>query len=89
MLRHFDSNREKCLVFSWSTQTLDVIEALCHTRGWNSARLDGSVAPSQRQRLVDEFNNSPSSFVFLCSTRAGGVGINLQSATKVGEREWL
>jgi SNF2 family DNA or RNA helicase len=32
---------------------------------------------------VDEYNNSPSAFVFLCSTRAGGVGINLQSASKV------
>lgn len=83
MLRHFDSLREKCLVFSWSTQTLDVIEAMCQSRGWRYSRLDGSIPPAQRQRLVDDFNNSSGNLIFLCSTKAGGVGLNLQSASKV------
>lgn len=85
MLRHFDSLREKCLVFSWSTQTLDVIEVLCQSRGWRYSRLDGTINPLQRQRLVDDFNNSRGNLIFLCSTRAGGVGLNLQSASKVRE----
>merc|ERR1711862_905370 len=46
-------------------------------------RLDGGTAPGLRQRLVDEFNNSSMRGVFLISTRAGGVGLNLTSASVV------
>jgi len=73
----------KVLVFSWSTQTLDVLGAFCQAHGWPYTRLDGSTPTKSRQQLVDTFNASASSFVFLCSTKAGGVGINLQSASKV------
>lgn len=83
LLTKFESWREKCLVFSWSTQTLDVIQAFLRSKGWAFTRLDGSTPVSHRQKLVDDFNNSKSAFIFLCSTRAGGVGINLQSASKV------
>ena len=37
---------------------------------------------SQRQKKVDEFNNTPSTFIFMISTRAGGLGLNLTSANK-------
>jgi len=46
-------------------------------------RLDGGTPPGQRQRLVDEFNGSSTRGVFLISTRAGGVGLNLTSASVV------
>jgi len=75
---------EKCVVFSWSVQTLDIIQDLCITRGWPYLRFDGSTPQGRRQGLIDEFNDlTKSNFIFLCSTRAGGVGINLQSARKV------
>ena len=83
MLKTWDEQKEKCLVFSWSTQTLDVIQAFCQAKGYKFHRFDGSVNVKLRQGIVDDFNNSASSFVFLCSTRAGGVGVNLQSAAKV------
>lgn len=41
LLTRFRAAREKCVVFSWSTQTLDVLEALCISKGWPYQRLDG------------------------------------------------
>jgi len=83
LLTKFEAERHKCLVFSWSTQTLDVLEAFCKAHAWQHSRLDGGTPNGVRQKLVDDYNRSSSSFVFLCSTKAGGVGINLQSASRV------
>lgn len=52
--------------------------------GYNYVRLDGNTPVAQRQILIDRFNEDPDNlFVFLLSTRAGGVGINLTSADTV------
>jgi hypothetical protein len=51
---------------------------MCKEHGWPTLRLDGSVAPVKRTKLVDEFNNPFSgAFAFLLSSKAGGCGINL------------
>ena len=47
------------------------------------SRLDGTTATSKRQQLVDKFNNDKGILAFLISTRAGGMGLNLTSATNV------
>lgn len=61
---------------------LDVIEDLLEARGWNWVRLDGAMRFETRQEVVREFNTSTASEVpiFLLSTRAGGLGLNLQAA---------
>ena len=83
LLTHFESKKDKCLIFSYSTQTLDVISAYCTSKGWRFCRLDGTTPTNKRQGLVDTFNTNPSELIFLISTKAGGAGLNLQSATKV------
>ena len=78
------------------TRMLDLIEDYLDARGYSYERLDGSVGSSERQNSIDRFNRrrgggggdggtSPSTpaFVFLLSTRAGGLGINLASADTV------
>mgnify|MGYP001013449545 FL=1 len=45
--------------------------------------LDGSVNYDERQNRIDNFNNNPNVLVFVISTKAGGVGINLTSATNI------
>ena len=61
---------------------LDRVEAVAVDRGDTYFRLDGSTDRSERQKMVDSFNNDASSFLFLISTLAGGTGLNLASANK-------
>ncbi|KAJ9582269.1 hypothetical protein L9F63_003398 [Diploptera punctata] len=60
---------------------LDILEDYCHWRGYNYCRLDGQTTHEDRQRQINEYN-TPSSekFIFMLSTRAGGLGINLATA---------
>ncbi|KAG6478872.1 switch 2-like isoform X1 [Zingiber officinale] len=74
---------DKILLFSYSVRMLDILEKFLIRKGYCFSRLDGSTPMSLRQSLVDEFNKSPSKQVFLISTRAGGLGLNLVSANRV------
>eukprot|EP00941_MAST-03F_sp_MAST-3F-sp1_P002345 g2345.t1 len=71
----------RILLFSQMTKMLDLIEDYCFGRDFHMERIDGSVTGVDRQLAIDRFNDPASdSFIFLLSTRAGGVGINLTSA---------
>lgn len=64
-------------------RVLDLLEELCEKRRFPVERLDGRITGNQRQQAIDRFNKDANSFVFLLSTRAGGVGINLTAADTV------
>ncbi len=70
------------LVFSHSVRMLDIIERLVIMAGYVYSRLDGSVKQQDRQTKVNEFNTSASVFLFLISTTAGGLGLNLTAANR-------
>jgi superfamily II DNA or RNA helicase len=73
-----------CLIFSQMTRMLDILEDYCHTREFEYCRIDGNTGGEERQDQIDAFNAPGSDkFVFLLSTRAGGLGINLQTADTV------
>jgi len=79
---------DKLLVFSQSLLTLDLIENfLWQKLKWrkNSQyfRLDGSTTGLDREKLIRDFNAQQSVHLFLVSTRAGSLGINLTSANRV------
>lgn len=59
------------------------LQAFVQRAGYDYVRLDGSTPQKARQPLVDQFNGRHSIFLFLMSTVAGGVGINLTAANKV------
>ena len=66
------------------TTTLDLLEHLCSEAGYQFLRLDGSVTSDKRRDLVNSFNNSSSNvFIFLLSSLAGGVGLNLIGANRL------
>ena len=71
------------LVFSHSVRMLDIIERLVIKTGYVYSRLDGSTKQQDRQATVDEFNHSASVFLFLISTTAGGLGLNLTAANRL------
>ncbi|RKO88346.1 SNF2 family N-terminal domain-containing protein, partial [Blyttiomyces helicus] len=74
----------KVLIFSQMTRVLDV---LCDwaglVKGWPYCRLDGAVKMDDRASQIALFNSDPNVKLFLLSTRAGGLGINLTSADTV------
>ncbi|KAI9906879.1 hypothetical protein PsorP6_004169 [Peronosclerospora sorghi] len=74
----------KILIFSQFLKQLDLLERYCEANSFVFERLDGSTGGSMRQSAIDRFSRPHSkSFVFLLSTRAGGVGINLIAADTV------
>jgi E1A-binding protein p400 len=65
------------------TKMLDILEAFINLYGYTYMRLDGSTQPEERQTLMQRFNTNPKFFLFILSTRSGGVGINLVGADTV------
>ena len=73
----------RVLIFSQWTSMLDLLEDFLEEEGVCFLRLDGSTPVKERQELIDQYNRDESVLVFLLSTRAGGLGINLTAADTV------
>lgn len=74
----------RVLLFSQFISVLDILEDFLIYRGFRYERFDGTVTGAARQHAIDSYSKEDSdAFVFLLSTRAGGVGINLVSADTV------
>lgn len=74
----------RVLLFSQMTRALDIIQDFMILREYKHLRLDGSVKAEERGAMLEAFN-APNSeyFIFMLSTRAGGLGLNLQTADTV------
>ena len=84
LLPKLKADGHRVLIFSQFTKVLDLMSDILETEGWRFERLDGSVSGTERQRAIDRFSDKNSdSFIFILSTRAGGVGINLTAADTV------
>ncbi|BHF73229.1 choline dehydrogenase 5 [Sparganum proliferum] len=84
MLQKLHASGHRVLIFSQMTKMLDLLEDFLDACGYKFERIDGAVTGQQRQDAIDRFNAVDSlSFVFLLSTRAGGLGINLATADTV------
>lgn len=76
--------RHQVLIFSQFSSMLDILEDFMRMRGYAYSRIDGKTSFEGRERAIDEFTCANSrKFVFLLSTRAGGLGINLMTADTV------
>merc|ERR1719201_79261 len=74
---------DRVLIFSQFTMLLDVLERYLKIRSHKYLRLDGQTPVQERQELIDKFNRDEQIFIFILSTRAGGLGINLTAANTV------
>lgn len=83
LLKKIQANKERVLLFSFSTKTLDIIQSYMESQFHTFLRIDGSTPAKHRQGLVNEFQLSDGIFCFLLSTRAAGVGLNLTAANQV------
>ncbi|KAK9502140.1 hypothetical protein O3M35_012729 [Rhynocoris fuscipes] len=84
MLKKLKEEGHRVLIFSQMTKMLDILEDYLDGEGYKYERIDGTITGSLRQEAIDRFNapGAPQ-FVFLLSTRAGGLGINLATADTV------
>ncbi|XP_077000968.1 SWI/SNF-related matrix-associated actin-dependent regulator of chromatin subfamily A member 1 isoform X2 [Tamandua tetradactyla] len=84
LLAKLKEQGSRVLIFSQMTRLLDILEDYCMWRGYDYCRLDGQTPHEEREEAIEAFNSPNSSkFIFMLSTRAGGLGINLASADVV------
>ncbi|XP_046412635.1 chromodomain-helicase-DNA-binding protein Mi-2 homolog isoform X1 [Neodiprion pinetum] len=84
MLKRLRDGGHRVLIFSQMTKMLDILEDYLEGEGYKYERIDGNITGTQRQEAIDRFNApGAQQFVFLLSTRAGGLGINLATADTV------
>ncbi|XP_048060413.1 lymphoid-specific helicase isoform X1 [Megalobrama amblycephala] len=83
MLPELKKRGHKVLIFSQMTSILDILMDYCYLRGYEYSRLDGSMSYADRDENMKKFAADPEVFLFLLSTRAGGLGINLTAADTV------
>ena len=74
---------EKVIIFSQFVLLLDILEDYCTFRDYGFVRLDGNSTVEERDQGMYAFNNDPNIFIYIVSTRAGGLGINLTAASNV------
>ena len=76
--------KSQILIFSQMTRMLDILEDYCNERGYKYCRIDGETSLEDREIMITEFTKPESDkFIFLLSTRAGGLGLNLMSSDTV------
>ena len=79
----WEKQGHRVLIFCQWKKMLDIIMTFVASKGWKFGRLDGNTNVASRQRLVDTFNSDESYFGMLCTTRTGGVGLNLVGADRI------
>ena len=81
LLKRLKERGHRVLIFTQMTRVLDIMEDFMVMRGYKYCRIDGNTTYEDREKSIDDFNSEGSDiFCFILSTRAGGLGINLQTA---------
>ncbi|POR38007.1 ISWI chromatin-remodeling complex ATPase ISW2, partial [Tolypocladium paradoxum] len=81
LLKRLQKQGSRVLIFSQMSRLLDILEDYCVFKQYKYCRIDGGTAHEDRIAAIDDYNKPGSEkFVFLLTTRAGGLGINLTSA---------
>ncbi|XP_075093846.1 LOW QUALITY PROTEIN: DNA excision repair protein CSB [Nicotiana tabacum] len=83
VLKVWKEQGHRVLLFSQTQQMLDIFERFLVTCEYNYRRMDGVTPVKQRMALIDEFNNTDDIFIFILTTKVGGLGTNLTGANRV------
>jgi len=83
LLQQLSAGKHRCLIFCQMTKMMDIIEEYLSWMQYSYFRMDGSTQINDRRDMVDEFQKNTKVFIFLLSTRAGGLGITLTGADTV------
>lgn len=83
LLTKLKAEGHRCLIYFQMTRMIDLFEEYLAFRQHKYLRLDGNSTISERRDMVTDWQTKPELFIFLLSTRAGGLGINLTAADTV------
>ncbi|XP_058796920.1 DNA excision repair protein ERCC-6-like [Phymastichus coffea] len=83
LLKIWKKQGHRVLLFTQSRQMMHILEGLIQKEKYTYLRMDGTTPMAQRQLTISKFNKDPSYFVFLLTTRVGGLGVNLTGANRV------
>eukprot|EP00866_Antonospora_locustae_P001934 jgi/Antlo1/1934/96 len=84
LLEKLKESGNRVLLFSQMARMIDILEDYCVFKGYKYCRIDGMTLYEDRIQAIEEFNKEGSEkFIFLLTTRAGGLGINLATADTV------
>ncbi|GJQ12130.1 hypothetical protein GpartN1_g3921.t1 [Galdieria partita] len=83
VLHSWSKDASRVLVFSQSRSMLDILEMFARQRRYVYLRMDGETPMQERMKLIDSFNQNDEIFLFLLTTKVGGLGINLTGANRV------
>ncbi|XP_072439302.1 DNA excision repair protein ERCC-6 isoform X2 [Chiloscyllium punctatum] len=83
LLKLWYKQGHRVLLFSQSRQMLDILEVFIRNLGYSYLKMDGTTSVGSRQTLISRYNENSSIFVFLLTTRVGGLGVNLTGANRV------
>ncbi|XP_076160397.1 uncharacterized protein LOC143143236 isoform X3 [Ptiloglossa arizonensis] len=83
LLKIWKKQGHRVLLFTQGRQMIHILESLVQSEKYAYLRLDGTTPMTQRQETIHLFNRDPSYFVFLLTTRVGGLGVNLTGANRV------
>ncbi|KAJ8014047.1 hypothetical protein DPEC_G00036190 [Dallia pectoralis] len=83
LLRLWFKQQHRVLLFTQSRQMLEILEVFVRENGYSYLKMDGTTTIGSRQPLIARYNEDKSIFVFLLTTRVGGLGVNLTGANRV------
>lgn len=83
VLKMWKEQGHRVLLFAQTQQMLDILENFLIANEYSYRRMDGLTAVKQRMTLIDEFNNSSDIFIFILTTKVGGLGTNLTGANRL------
>lgn len=83
LLALWRQQNHRVLLFSQTRQMLDILEKMIRALGYNYRRMDGTSPVHHRMAMVNEFNTEKDIFIFLLTTKVGGLGLNLTGADRV------
>ncbi|XP_072247161.1 DNA excision repair protein ERCC-6 [Leuresthes tenuis] len=83
LLRLWFKQGHRVLLFTQSRQMLEILEVFIMGNNYSYLKMDGTTTIASRQPLIARYNEDKSIFIFLLTTKVGGLGVNLTGANRV------
>ncbi|XP_071377435.1 DNA excision repair protein ERCC-6 isoform X2 [Centroberyx affinis] len=83
LLRLWFKQGHRVLLFTQSRQMLEILEVFVRENSYSYLKMDGTTSIASRQPLIAHYNKDKSIFIFLLTTKVGGLGVNLTGANRV------